>query len=898
MSIRTLLKFHLLLILIPLILVVIWFRGSLILGGGEGGIPFYKPSTTLKLVTSVWIEYATGGFTVGWLPKAPIIYFAFFFEKLDIPSFSAQFIVFYSLMAIGLISLYFLILNLLDQYRSKNLLAFISSVFYLFNPFSMSQIWGRGIDAQFFAFALLPLALLLFHLGLKTKNYLFAVLIALTSGLLATAYGFLTFIIVFWLVLFIYLIYTIFITENRTSQIFFGLKFFCLTLILWSLVNTWWFLPLFSSYGEAYARGISAFEENLGTLRGVSRNFTPDIIIRLLQRTYFYDVSAFSQVFVTWPFQLVSWLPFVFLIFGLYKILRQKIKQFYIFVVLLILGLLVSLGANPPFGWLFVEVFKKIAVLQAFRNPFEKFGLVYALGYSAIFAYGLVCFFERKKMKWLGLVIVLFLTCGVFAWPMWTGRVVAAPDRKIGLNVPADYKKLNDWMNDKVGDLRVFMTPLWSGDGAFYNWPGGARYQGSDSMLYTMDAPTISNTQQAPFYFDFTTGIRKYMERLDLAPTLALLRTKFLVHRKDAIFITDREKDHYRFLTTAIYPPSVLESGLQMICQNLNADSRANGTAWIVCEVPKDKGDFTNIKYLHLIVKTDVPAILEVALRDDKEVRIRWDGRMDKEYQTQTTDWQDLIIPLSAPTEYNSSIDFSKIVLIEVMAHPQDLPQQSVGEIEVLSIAVDEGVETSINEFKKVEELGNLAVYEPVNSNSPPEFGSMTQVEKVKSFIELFEQANRKRDVINILGFILPSQNQNKDLVKLDITSSLKVLEKQKISNTRYWLRLGDGKDGLIILSKTFNPSWKVVPGINKEKIKGGFFNDLNLLKAKVAPEENHFVVNGYANLWSVDRSGEYAIVFLPQVIVDIASKISIFSVILLIGVLSLWWLKKYTSLH
>ena len=134
-----------------------------------------------------------------------------------------------------------------------------------------------------------------------------------------------------------------------------------------------------------------SLESNLGTLLGVSRSFTPDVIVRLLQKGYFFDATAYSQIYSTIPFQFVSFIPLFFVVIGIVKVLKNREQtQFRFFIVLLVLGLVVSSGANPPFGWLFVWLFKSFAFLQAFRNPFEKFGLVYALGYSPIFAYGLV----------------------------------------------------------------------------------------------------------------------------------------------------------------------------------------------------------------------------------------------------------------------------------------------------------------------------------------------------------------------------------------------------------------------------------------------------------------------------------------------------------------------------
>lgn len=902
MSIILRLRYFLPLIFLPLILVTIWFRNGLITGGGEEGILFYNSKKTLELSTSVWVEYGTGGSVVGWLSKAPVIYLSVIFEKFGIPLFIFQLMLFYALMVIGISSVYYLVVSLADDNKNKNIIALVSAFFYLFNPYTFSQVWGRSLYTQYFAFALLPLTLLLFHLGIKRKKYLFGFLIAISSTLLAAAYGFLTFIVVYWFVLLSYFIFRVLTSQDRKKEILFGAKFIFFTFILWCLFNFWWFLPLLSSFGNFYSGYISASEHNLGTLLGVSKSYTPDIIIRLLHKGYFFDASAYSQIYSIFIFQLISFIPLIFLLIGLIKILRNKLlMSFRFFVVLLILGFLVSSGANPPFGWLFVWVFEHVTPLQAFRNPFEKFGLVYALGYCVIFAYGLAYFLPRWKFNNLLLVLVLILTCGVYAWPMWTGRVIAGYDKKIGLDIPTYYKDLRKWLENRGGDYRLLMTPIWAGDGAFYQWSDAARYQGIDPMVFMLDQSTISSTLRSPFYFEFISSIRKYMERENIAPTLSLLRVKFLVDRKDAINITDKEKNQVKALTTSIYPPQEMESNLKIICQNKVADSNISGVAWIVCQLPVEDSNLSNIRHLHLKVRTDIPANIEVAIRDSKGIRVRWDGRTDSDYSTDTNNWQLITVPLNSPTENNSEIDFSKIHIVEVLAHPKDSPIASVKQIVLFEIKLDPGVEKKINEFKQIAQFGELTVYEPINFNSPPEFGTLSQIDQVKDFIELIRQANKKRDQINHLGFLMPVQNHNKDLGKLArVTTTLEILDKQKVSNTRYWLRVeGREGEGLIILSKTFNPEWKILPGVSKEKLSGNFFDDLNLLKAAILPEENHFVVNGYANLWKVDNTNtQYAIVFMPQVIADISSKVSMFSIVIIIGLTMLWGITKLINRH
>lgn len=894
-------KYLIVLILIPFILTTIWFRNGLIVGGGEEGLIFYNPGLSLKISQSTWVDYNSGIPNLYWLPRTPFLLLAsILVNNFGLPSYLVQAGLFFVLMTVGVISVYCLTLNLLDKYASRFLVSFIAAIFYLFNPFSVSQVWGRGLYPFYFSFALLPLSLLFLLKGLKNKQFIYIIPMIFSSVVFSNAFGTVTFVVTYWVVLFLFFLWWLFVNKLRKNEIIFGLLFLGLLFITWSIVSSWWLLPLIIEGNKIFIGYLTNSAENLGTLLGVSRNFTPDIIIRLLQRTYYFDVSAFSPMYRSFFFQLISFIPLIFVLIGFVKIFRKLIPpglSFY--AILLILGLIVSLGANPPFGWLFVWMFKKISILQAFRNPFEKFGLVYALGYCAVFAFGLVSFFENKRFKNLGMIIVLVITCGIFAWPMWTGRVLVLPDRKIGIDVPDYYQELNNWLKDHNKDgYRIMMTPILPGEGAFYKW-NDTIYQGADFMIHILDYPIISNEVQIPFYYQFVQNIRKYMERTDLSGALSLLRVKFLVDRKDTISITEDEKKHYQFLTSAIFSPSNNQIKLKSICQNKKADSKSNGLSWIVCQIQQGEDDWKEIRYLRLKVLVDKPSTLEFALRDRNEVRIRWYGKLDPEYILKAGEWNYVTIPLHAPSEYNSNIDFSKIYLLEVLAYRLDDPEKSVGEITLEDVKLDSGKQDLLSSFDEAANFGKLDVFSFKGTEFPPEFGVLSSVERVKNFPELFDLVNTMKDSLSSVGFIVGLQNSNKDTQMLSAEFRRQSLEKEKISNTRYWMKTDKEGEGLIMLSKTFNPEWKVIPNINKADTAGGFINDLRLLQKSVLSEENHFVVNGYANLWKVDsKEREYAIVFRPQIVADIGWKVSIFCIILLGGVTLVWVLKKYTFLR
>ena len=79
MSIFRKVKWSFLLLLIPLVLTLIWFRKGLLYAGGEEGIPFYNLSKTSELSSRVWLEGNGGLPTIWFLPRAPYFWFLSFF---------------------------------------------------------------------------------------------------------------------------------------------------------------------------------------------------------------------------------------------------------------------------------------------------------------------------------------------------------------------------------------------------------------------------------------------------------------------------------------------------------------------------------------------------------------------------------------------------------------------------------------------------------------------------------------------------------------------------------------------------------------------------------------------------------------------------------------------------
>lgn len=902
MSSRFQIKPWVLLIIICLLLSIIWFHTGFIEGGGEEGLAFYDPLRTYTLSKVMWWEYDAGFPTLAWVAQTKTFFItSFLFNKLHFPNFILQAGVFGMLLLTGSLSVYHLTREVLGKNLKNTIIPFVTAIFYLFNPYSMTQIWGRGLEAQFFAFGLLPLSVYLFFCGLKKKKFFYLLLLSLSSAILSSAYGLTTFIIVYWSVLTVVFLYWVIANKIKSKkELVFYVVYYFAAIILWGVCNIDWLLPTVFEGNKIYSAQLSNPQENLGILIGVSQNYTPLVLIRLLQDTYFASPYALSPLYFTFIFRSISYLYPVFLFIGIWAILRKKeFHAMRVFLVIFLVGIIVSLGANPPFGDIFIWVFERFPFLQGFRNPYEKYGIVYAFAYAPLFAIGVYYFvtsqFKNKHIRTIGLFTILVILCGIFVWPMYTGRVIAGVDRKLGIEVPIEYRQVNNWLkDDNKNDARILLTPIWPGDGAFYEWKNGTQYNGLDPTMYLLDYPTISNIpSNFPFYTDFLRNIRENIYKYDVSGALSLLRIQYIISRNDPMFVSKAEENHYSYLTSAIYPPNPTDSLSQLICENQKIVSDGVTPATIGCEIDKRVSDWSNYNYLQVVIKVDEPAYIDLAVRDNKLNNPRWYGREGKTYLLPKDTWTTLILPLGAPTEVSYKTDFSSIEHVQIYAHPIGKPTASVKNLEIQGVWLDSGEKKEIDNFNFVKKFGALDLYKATDPNIVPEFGLLSSVETVESFDELVLKSFEKRNEVNTHGFILSSQN-NKNYPDHKRVSTRQIAESDYISETAYWAKLKNKGSGLIILSKKYNSEWKLITGVEKKDLQGGLLNNINLLKKSFLGEDKHFVVNGYANLWVVDGDTDtVAVVFLPQVYADIGTKISLIAVITILVTLLLFIIKR-----
>ncbi|MBI5358414.1 hypothetical protein HZB69_02180 [Candidatus Amesbacteria bacterium] len=462
--------------IISVIFTAIWFRSGLMYGGGEEGLPYYNPSKYLSIVSNIWYE-ANGGYPVILhLPRAPYFWFIGFIAQLGFFPAILQAISFFTLIFIGCLSVAYLTREIITE---NNFIPLIAGGFYLLNPYSMSQIWSRGIYAQFFAFALIPVFLYCFIRGLKSNRLSYIGIGIILSFILSSAFVVITNVVVLWIPIILYLGYFLIIHRRERNIQIYSIIYTLLLMILWIFTNFWWLWPTYSTASSAYYHFLTG-SNNLDSLRGMSQMyFKPIWVIRLFQGFIFFLSNAYNNTYSHLIFRILSWLIPITAVCSLYYL--KKIREIWYFLLLWIVGFSFSIGTNPPTGAIFTWFFANFSFLQAFRNPYEKAGLLLMLAYTPLFGLGLSTIFKYSKI--IG-TLILIVVCGILVWPMWTGRVINA-----WVKVPAYYKEADNWISSQEGDFKIIQMPLVAGDGVRYDWQH--TYQGIEPSEFLFTTSSI-----------------------------------------------------------------------------------------------------------------------------------------------------------------------------------------------------------------------------------------------------------------------------------------------------------------------------------------------------------------------------------------------------------------------
>lgn len=465
-----------------IILIFVWFKDGTMFLSAEEGTPVINNTSTFFKYQFLWSEMGTGVASLNNLSRLSLYFVMSIFSNIGLSPLIQQALYFLFILLTASISMYFLVDKIFELKKDKRV-ALYSAILYLFNPFTLSQIWARGLYTFIGLYALLPLTIFLLYKCFTTKKYLQLVLTVAASLVFSDIFVHPTTLMTYWIVVGLVYFYYLFTTKNKL----FLVKSFIIFFVLWIGAHAWWFLPFLSGVftSNNVAAGLANSSGNIETLKAVSGFFPFLAVIRLMQYFYFKESWSF---FYDNPFVIfISWLiPFI-AYFSVDHL--KKYKNIGVFIFLFLVSLFVVLGTNPPTGDLFLYIFKKIPYLQAYRNPYEKFGIVFLLAYTPFLAIGLT-HVTKKVYKQIAL---LCLVCFILIFPLWDKSFCSYDTSKNNCwtRVPDYVEETNNYLNMKEGDFRVMMLPLGPHDGVSYKWPDGI-YFGTDPTKFLIDRPAVS----------------------------------------------------------------------------------------------------------------------------------------------------------------------------------------------------------------------------------------------------------------------------------------------------------------------------------------------------------------------------------------------------------------------
>jgi hypothetical protein len=456
------------------------------IAGGESGLPFYNPQFLLQESSYIWSNELLGGAFPTSLAGLPFYFVLAQLSLSGIPGIVLEAGTFWLILATSSVSVY----KLTFLATREQAAATVAGLFYILNPFALTEIWNRLILTQMFAYALMPLALFLYLKGIETRQTRYVAYFGGSTILYSFAFSSLAVGLGFWALIFLAGFALCIVYYPNRKVISTVLKVTVLDAILFFLFNAWWLAAVSTILLTPTAQsGQSPLGPDLGTLFYFASKSTLTNVMRLMPSNWSDFATAWGQELNSPVVLLISFMiPLISYSSLLYRPYQKRVL---FYSILGLGGLILANGAAPPIGGPFLFLYERLPFAVLFRNPFEKLGLLYMLAISPLFGIGITCAYRYLRSlirsDWLfrplakysskivsaGVPIGLtILVLGIVVWPMWTGAVfegTSAPNPGNYVQVPSYYADARQWLESQGNDFRVLVLPL-RGEATTYIW--------------------------------------------------------------------------------------------------------------------------------------------------------------------------------------------------------------------------------------------------------------------------------------------------------------------------------------------------------------------------------------------------------------------------------------------
>lgn len=472
---------------ISLIIVIIWFKSGLYFGGAEVGIsPYYNPARFLNIQKYIWWGDVAPGMLVPMFISGVPLYFVLSIIASFVSPLFIQVILFFGLLFLMGYGMYLFSLGVIG--KEKYNYAIMAGVFYMFNSYTMVEVWHRFLYTGFFLTASLPILAIFWKKWITEESFISLGLFLLTNLVFVYMFGNLTSVITIWILL-------LFITSAHIIFPWIGKKIFLKVLyrfilgfLLFIGTNLWWLLPVFSVSTGILPEQHSN-EENIFTIANISKQTVLPFTLQLANPYYLFSTHELGVIYSNLLFLLLPWIPAAIIFIGLLSSFKKKLLAG--LSIFFLVSILLVKGAAGPFGYPYIWGFMNIYSLAILRNPFEKLGVLLIFLASFIFAIGLEAISSWTREK-IGSLFSKFIYIGImisiliYAFPMFTGGVFNNPNYPFRVNIPKYYNDADNWFRLQNGASgNILHLPFPSRDVVTYNWENGYHGVEINEVLFT-----------------------------------------------------------------------------------------------------------------------------------------------------------------------------------------------------------------------------------------------------------------------------------------------------------------------------------------------------------------------------------------------------------------------------
>ena len=816
---------------------LIWFKNDLIIAGGDH-LEHLDASNLFYYYSFSWnAKFNEGTPNLNISQIFPYVLFWVVLKGIGISLTNIEKLWLILLNIIAGFSIYYLIKILLKNKNRFYIPAIVASFLYIFNLY---LVLDPVQEVYRLVQAFLPLILAFWIKGLEQESFLlkYPIYIAIASIFFTSSYIIPPVVSVIPITLFAYLIFFFF---RNKSKIFHGIKFAFTTLILIILINLWWVVVYFPnaiqiSKGMREVKPFAALDTGplleffrfLGQwgwkLKGYELPYFP--------YAEYYD--KFPLLFLSLFLSLIIFSSILFL---------KRYKEISYFVFLSLLGLFMVKGTHAPLGEIYEFLYKNVPGFWTFREPYTKFTLLNIFSFSVLLSYsadgiynflGNLKFIKKSKYYYvipnISIILIILIILSV-SFPMFTGENIW--DKKDGnrrswhVKIPDYWIGIQNWFEKNDIKGKIFMTPKGGLYNSPFDWEHGfsstytpAKVLFKNPILFFDSEPlTYANKLINSIYASFNPK-----EIIDFSKILSFLNVKYVLQQNDL---------NWEFGAEGTLSPI----DMKKILQNQESFNEKKSFG---------KLDLYKIDDAFFIPKIYTP----------NRIIYFQGGIVDIEYLSKISSFNEFNGEIGI--FFSELLDINNIPNMDYVSHiflKANIQRNKDDTNWIYKIDVPFKLDYSIY-------LKNSESFKNHNIDSiSMSINDKDKKIKIRDFEDekwiFLDNSKLNKGSYKIEFSFLDSAGKKKPPILLDIAikADKESLEKpevifKEINSTKYEIEIKDAKyPYFLVLCENFNKNWKIY--LNKKSLS----------------ENEHYIINGFANSWLINEKGNYNIIikYLPQ---------------------------------